>query len=62
MKLILLTVESDLDPDALADALTAELVLKLRPEAQGETAELVRLQPNKITVLELRDLIGELLP
>jgi hypothetical protein len=62
-KLILVTVDTDKENDYLADALSVELVFKLRPFVPGETAELVKLRGEEVTVLDFKDLIPEeLLP
>jgi hypothetical protein len=60
MKLILITVDTDKDPNWLADALSAEVVLKLRPFVPGETAELLKLKAEGVSVIDLGDLMGDL--
>lgn len=58
LKLILLTVETDKDNDYLADALSAEVVFKLRPFVPGDIAKMLRLKATGVSVVELGDLLG----
>ena len=58
-KLILITVDTDKDNDYLADALRVDLTFKLRPFVPGETAELVTLRGEQVSVMDLKDLIPE---
>jgi hypothetical protein len=62
LKLLLITVETDKDNDYLADALVAELTLKLRPFVPGETAELLKLKAECISVIDLGGLLGDMNP
>lgn len=62
MKLILITVDTDKDCDYLADAVSVEITFKLRPFVPGETAELLKVKAEGISVLELGDLLGDLAP
>ena len=58
-KMIIVTVDTDKDSDWIADALSVELVLKLRPFVPGETAELLKLKAECVSVMDLKDLLPE---
>jgi hypothetical protein len=54
-KLLLIAVETDKNNDYLADALSVEVTLKLRPFVPNETVELLKLKGLDIAVLDQKD-------